>query len=55
MHRARRFFLLAAAVFVGLGAWLAFTGVNREAAVWFLIAGLVYAVAVLVFDRRPRR
>ena len=55
MHRARRFFLLGAAAFVGLGAWLAFTGVYREATGWLLVAGLVYAVALLVFDRRSRR
>ena len=46
--------LLLAAVLVGLGVAATLTGWHREAAVPLLMIGIVYAVAVLLMDRRRR-
>jgi hypothetical protein len=44
-----------AALFVGVGAVYALAGWNRDTALWLLITGLVFAVAVLLTDRHSRR
>ena len=46
---------LWAALFVGTGVVIAVVGGNRATAIWFLISGLLFALAALVMDRRGRR
>ena len=53
--RLRQRALLVATVMVGLGLAATVTGWHREAAVPVLVIGLVYAVVVLVMDRRRPR
>ena len=53
--RLRQRALVGAAVMVGLGVIATVTGEYRGAAVPLLLIGLVYAVVVLVMDRRRPR
>jgi hypothetical protein len=51
----RRRLRIWAALFVGVGAVYALAGWSWDTALWLLITGLIFAVALLLMDRPWRR